>query len=283
MRALNTLLIFTIATVNAQRPVDVSMCDYYTKTLLGKENTPENQLLLVTLLVNTVILGNYTTPNIGIVVPGLFTPGEVDGENVDLLPYFTGEYATTNRGECRGEPVNFLDGGGPAPLFQNRPADDDTSNQYFLLTHLYQYVGALINCSYQGYPAFPAYAGVASMYQTHKFMNLNLAQNRYFIDQHVAAAESLGFSAADGKIFSDYLHSVFAVQCGPPTSIIKTQGPQLQSTCLTSDCPEAEDSSCDLYPELTLLSSAESLTAVQHKKSVGDKGKKAQSRQHVEL
>lgn len=58
MRLSDVLLVLTAAAVNAERPADVSMCDYYTKTLLGKENTPENQLLLVTLLVNTVILGN---------------------------------------------------------------------------------------------------------------------------------------------------------------------------------------------------------------------------------
>jgi hypothetical protein len=58
MRLSNILLALTAAAANAQRPADVSMCDYYTKTLLGKDNTPENQLLLVTLLVNTVILGN---------------------------------------------------------------------------------------------------------------------------------------------------------------------------------------------------------------------------------
>lgn len=57
MRLSNTLLVFAAA-ANAQRPSDVSMCDYYTKALLGKENTPENQLLLVTLFVNTVLLGN---------------------------------------------------------------------------------------------------------------------------------------------------------------------------------------------------------------------------------
>lgn len=58
MRLSNVLLVLTAAAANAERPADVSMCDYYTKTLLGKENTPENQLLLATLLVNTVILGN---------------------------------------------------------------------------------------------------------------------------------------------------------------------------------------------------------------------------------
>ncbi|KAM0452824.1 hypothetical protein ACHAO4_005243 [Trichoderma viride] len=273
MRLSNVLLVLTAAAANAKRPADVSMCDYYTKTLLGKDNTPENQLLLVTLLVNTVILGNYTTPNVGIAVPGLLAPAVVNGESVNLLPYFSGEYATTNRGDCQGTSLNFLDGGGPAPLLSNKPADDETSNQYFLITHLYHYFGALIGCSHQGYPAFPAYAGAASMYQVHKFMDLNYAQNKYFIDQHVVAAESLGFSTEDGKIFSDNLYSIFAVRCGGPTSIIKTQGPQLQSTCLTDDCPNADDSECDLYPALA-VSSGNFAKAASSQKS---------AEEHVEL
>ncbi|UKZ63859.1 uncharacterized protein TrAtP1_005082 [Trichoderma atroviride] len=124
MRLSNVLLVLTAAAANAQRPADVSMCDYYTKTLLAKDNTPENQLLLVTLLVNTI-----QPPNVGIAVPGLLAPAVVNGENVNLLPYFSGEYSTTNTGDCQGATVNFLDGGGPAPLLQNKPADDETSRQ----------------------------------------------------------------------------------------------------------------------------------------------------------
>lgn len=120
------------------------------------------------------------------------------------------------------------------------------------------------------------------MYQAHKFMDLNLAQNKYFIDQHVVAAESLGFSAADGEIFSDHLYSVFAVRCGGPTSIIKTQGPQLQSICMTSDCPQAEDAECNLYPAET-LSTAGSSKAARTKKSVEETCNEEQCRKHLEL
>lgn len=45
------------STATAQRPNDTSICDYYTKALL-KENTAENQLTLLTLVVNTVVIGN---------------------------------------------------------------------------------------------------------------------------------------------------------------------------------------------------------------------------------
>jgi hypothetical protein len=44
--------------VNAQdRPEDESICDFYTTALL-EENTAENQATLLTLVVNTVVIGN---------------------------------------------------------------------------------------------------------------------------------------------------------------------------------------------------------------------------------
>lgn len=43
--------------VVAQRPSNVSICDYYTTALLTN-NTAENQYTLLTLLVNTVVIGN---------------------------------------------------------------------------------------------------------------------------------------------------------------------------------------------------------------------------------
>ncbi len=45
--------------VSAQRPSNTSICDYYTTALL-KNNTAANQLGLLTVLVNTVVIGNCT-------------------------------------------------------------------------------------------------------------------------------------------------------------------------------------------------------------------------------
>lgn len=39
------------------RPADTSICDYYTSALL-KDVTAENQLKLLTLVVNTAVIGN---------------------------------------------------------------------------------------------------------------------------------------------------------------------------------------------------------------------------------
>lgn len=45
-------------------------------------------------------------------VPGILTPGEIDGKMVSLAPYFSGALASTNTGGSSGSSVNFLDGGG---------------------------------------------------------------------------------------------------------------------------------------------------------------------------
>jgi hypothetical protein len=43
----------------AQRPADMSICDYYTTALL-MNNTAANQMTLLTLVVNTAVIGNCT-------------------------------------------------------------------------------------------------------------------------------------------------------------------------------------------------------------------------------
>ena len=45
----------------AQRPQNVSICDYYTTALL-KNNTAANQYTLLTLVVNTAVIGNCMSP-----------------------------------------------------------------------------------------------------------------------------------------------------------------------------------------------------------------------------
>jgi hypothetical protein len=131
----------------AQRPANTSICDFYTQALL-KENTGENQYTLLTLLVNTVVIGNCRSfqgsflpwlfsdmkfpdseVNTGVKVPGILAKGEFDGNEVDLLPYFNGDLKSTNRGGNAGVSVNFLDSGGAEPLKNNKPANDEKSRQ----------------------------------------------------------------------------------------------------------------------------------------------------------
>ncbi len=120
-------LLGAIGSAAAQRPSSVSICDYYTTALL-KENTAANQHLLLTLVVNTAVIGNYTTPNVGVKVTGILNPGTYNGTPINLLPYFDGGFVSTNNGSAPAV-MSFLDGGGAEALKLNLPALDNTSNQ----------------------------------------------------------------------------------------------------------------------------------------------------------
>lgn len=117
------------ATAQSMRPNSTSICDYYTTALL-KDNSAANQMKLLTLVVNTAVIGNYTMPNVGIKVPGILAPGKFNGVDVNLLPYFDGGLKSTNDGtSMTGVAMNFLDDGGAVPLTMNMPANGTSSNQ----------------------------------------------------------------------------------------------------------------------------------------------------------
>jgi hypothetical protein len=59
MRYSNLAILAAATAASAQRPEDESICDFYTKALL-KENNATNQATLLTLVVNTVVIGNCT-------------------------------------------------------------------------------------------------------------------------------------------------------------------------------------------------------------------------------
>jgi hypothetical protein len=67
-------------------------------------------------------------PNVGVKVPGILAAGMYNGTMVNLLPYFDGTLESSNRGG-KAKSVNFLDGGGAAPLMKNMAANDMASNQ----------------------------------------------------------------------------------------------------------------------------------------------------------
>src|SRR5215471_19935922 len=116
-------LLAAVSSAVAQRPPNTTICDYYTTAILN-QNTAANQKALLTFVVNTALIGNYTKPNVGIPVPGILNPnGTYNGAKVNLVPYFNGSLKSTNRGGSSGEAVSFLDGGGPDPLMKNKPAN----------------------------------------------------------------------------------------------------------------------------------------------------------------
>ncbi|CEJ82135.1 hypothetical protein VHEMI02220 [[Torrubiella] hemipterigena] len=127
------------------------------------------------------------------------------------------------------------------------PAMGTSSNQYFLLTHLYEFFGTLLGCSQQGMTGFDKYDGQPSMYKVHKFMNLGEAELTYFISQVGAAAASFGVAKDDITAVANALSSTFGMKCAAPAEVIKGSGPQAQAICIGDGCPEAKEPQCSAY------------------------------------
>lgn len=243
MRFFTTLaLMGVISSAVAQ---NMSVCDKYTTALL-MENNATNQYTLLTLLVNTVVIGNYTQPNKN-AVPGILAKGEYMGTEVNLLPYFDGTLLSTNRGGKTGVSVNFLDDGGSEPLKKNMPSNGTQSKQYLLLTHLYQFFGALLGCTKYGTDGFPAYTG-DDMASAHAFMALSQSEIGYFVTQVGLAATSFGVSIEDVTTIATALNKLFGYRCSPPTVVIPAMGMTLNSICQNEECPLDPMATCAAYP-----------------------------------
>ncbi|KXS14199.1 hypothetical protein M427DRAFT_99926 [Gonapodya prolifera JEL478] len=225
----------------AGRPANQTICDYYTQAVFGNI-TAENELTLLTLLVNTVVIGNYSpAANQSVLVPGILS------SSGGLAKYFTGADKTTNRNNVPTA-VNFLDGGGAAPLLNNTPAMDTKSNQYILISHLYTGFGALLGCSVQASgAAFPTYEGVTSMFEVHKFMRLNKTEMDFFITQVALAAQSFGVADSDITVVGGLLNSAFNQKCLPAAPLVPGAPNELQSICTDDSCPTAPNASCAAY------------------------------------
>lgn len=243
---------------------DVSICDTYSTSVLGSAS-PENQHLLMTLFVNTALVGNYTTPNTGVAVNGIMWPGEWKDEAVDLMPWFNGALASSNPcpEDCgQGVSVNWLDSGGPDTLRRNRTSDavgtnqlcvfhfpiiseqapgqasrqvlgsmaDTDTNSYFV-THLTQYFGYLLSCSSFG-TSYQRYNGSTNMYHIHKYMSYNNAQESYTNQQFFLSALSLGFSQRHAHQIWGMLFGLFSQRCEKPNSIPRWAEPTPQSICI---------------------------------------------------
>ncbi|KAJ2996479.1 hypothetical protein HDV02_006451 [Globomyces sp. JEL0801] len=237
-----SLILLASVPVTAQRPASTSICDYYT-TALFNTNTESTQAQLLTALVNRVVAGNFTPTANGKPVTGILAAGNFNGESVDLLPFFTGASKTSNVGGV-ATAVNFLDGGGAAPLQLGQPANDNSSKQYVLLTHLYQVFGSLLGCTQQGGSIFPDYAGKPSMYEVHKFMKLSKNQIGYFNDQVGQAAISFGVTTEDATAVGASLESLFNVKCSIPTKLTPKSDNAPQGMCGSNDCKKADKGIC---------------------------------------
>jgi hypothetical protein len=85
------------------------------------------------------------------------------------------------------------------------------------------------------------------MYSVHKFMDLSAAEVGYFITQVANSAASFGVASADLTVVGTALETVFDVMCGPATTIVPAQGPQLQSICIGDGCALAVNATCNAY------------------------------------
>lgn len=106
--------ILILGTISAQRPSNASICDYYAITLYGA-NTSETQWHLMQGIVALAFGGGANLPNVSSDITGIFNPGNYNGLNVDLQPWFNGSIDSTN---LNNQPVgvDWLDGGGIQPL-----------------------------------------------------------------------------------------------------------------------------------------------------------------------
>ena len=123
-----TIAFVWLQVASATRPENVTVCDYSTPLITGKQNSAASQNELMLKITHTFILGNYATPSKALVA-GVVAPGKFEGHDVYMLPYFVGGYASTNEGGPRGMVKNFLDDGGAVPSSMNRPANGTHPSQ----------------------------------------------------------------------------------------------------------------------------------------------------------
>ncbi|KAK1074950.1 hypothetical protein LTR74_000794 [Friedmanniomyces endolithicus] len=253
-----TILVFALAATQAaaQRPSTESICDYYTTALL-KDNNATNQETIVTLVVNTAVIGNFTPNKFNISVPGILAANQTyNGTAANLAQYFDGTLASTNRGGSAGVSVNFLDDGGAEPLTKGKPANGASSNQYMLMTHLYEYFGILLGCTQYGNPGYPAYGGDLSMYSVHKYMALDPYDFGFFVQQVALSAASFGVAQADlevvgaalGELFGHKSFAFIAVRGGYVAGYLYHG--EFVEWGEGDDCPLAVNATCSLYDKV---------------------------------
>lgn len=100
---------------SAQRPSNATICDYYAVANFGA-NTTDTQLRLMESILALAFGGAGPLSNVSSNITGIFNPGSFDGTPVDLQPWFNGSKQSTNL-EDQPVSINWLDGGGTAPLY----------------------------------------------------------------------------------------------------------------------------------------------------------------------
>ncbi|KAF3934979.1 hypothetical protein ABW19_dt0210356 [Dactylella cylindrospora] len=213
----------SISTDRATTP----LCDLYAVKLFGY-STPSTQLSLVKTVIDVAFLGNFS----GLTKPvnmGILRPGSYAGKPVDLVPYFNGEYVSSNRGG-KAVNVNLLDGRGIMGFthrvsFDAKDRINARSEQGRFRRNIESYFAEMLGCSGYGKSRYlKKYAG-RSMDEVHKFMNLGEKEIGYFIRQMELAMEFLDFDAEDSRTVGKVLKMSINPGCDEAGSKTKCKKP----------------------------------------------------------
>lgn len=102
----------------AQRPENVSACDYYTELKYG-EPSPLNQYDMIQRIVSLAFAGSSSLPagNVSEKITGILNPGveEETGTAVNLRPWFNGSIPSSNLNN-QAVGIDWLDDGEVQPL-----------------------------------------------------------------------------------------------------------------------------------------------------------------------
>lgn len=75
-------------------------------------------------------------------------------------------------------------------------------------------------------------------------------ETAFFNEQIVLAVQSLGFEDADADFTLKGLDATFGNRCTPPATVIPAAaGAQLQSICISENCPLDPNATCSAYPD----------------------------------
>lgn len=192
-----------VSTVAAQNATAPSFCDKYT-TALFMNNTAENQLKLLTAVVNTAVIGNCESIDPQSYKSMILTIHRQRVQDRQSCRRYPCEGRIHGRGsrspsilqwwsqveqqrwiKRRGRQLSrrwwscSLDDGHGIKRHQlsstvhippQQSSSTITNSSRLLLTHLYEYFGSLLQCSQQGGKEYPAYAGFGSQYDVHKYV-----------------------------------------------------------------------------------------------------------------
>lgn len=78
-------------------------------------------------------------------------------------------------------------------------------------------------------------------------MDLDENELGYFITQVGLSAASFGVTTEDVKAVGEALGKLFAYRCAPASTVVPSQGPQLQSICQADTCPLSPNNTCSVY------------------------------------